>query len=1189
MPETTATPATALALPTPFQVREELQELVLRDLLGPAGGPDEELAPGDNPRDRYLVGMLAAPGEVVPQEQSDELAEDGTDTVAEDGKTEQSAVQARTLFPSSIGLTVCLESSVTELKVTVRWGRYERTDSETATTNTGAAAKVWKRTPVEGVRTVALKEGPLAPMVPCEEFPQVRLRGLARKRSGLWVVSLFLVNEQAATERSRDASWLFQVEMAVESPRGEAVFCGRPRRDEPGRMDHETWMELQDSWMLHRHHAEFAVGHGVSVHADAVAANPPRATRVATRSVPVYEVAPTTPPTPGEAPLLAQAVLDMKLLAETPDGGFRARLGPIAEAYALWLEHQQARLDAGEDGLAEFQESGARSLAAGKRALQRIRQGLALLDSDATAAEAFRFANRAMALQRVHSLYSVKNRREAVKQPDFGKLAELDIPSNRSWRHFQVAFLLLNLPDLVDLHGDSRSHPTQAVADLLWFPTGGGKTEAYLGLTAFTLGLRRLQGVVAGRSGEEGVAVLMRYTLRLLTLQQFQRATALICACERLRQMATSAGDGRWGREPFRIGLWVGARTTPNKTRDSDHAVKQLRGNDSYQALRTGTPLQLASCPWCGHAIEAGRDVEVETYEGGRCRTLVYCGDRLGHCPFSRRLAKGEGLPVLVVDEEIYRRLPALLIATVDKFAQMPWQGPTAMLFGRVDGVCPRHGFTSPDLEDAGSHPKRAGHDAVRVEDRGPLRPPDLIIQDELHLISGPLGTLVGLYETAVDALCTWEVDGRPVRPKVIASTATIRRAETQIRGLYCRRAEVFPPSGLDVEDNFFARQRAATPDQPGRRYFGVCAPGIRVKTALIRVYVAFMAAAQLQFERYGGRADPWMTLVGYFNSLRELGGMRRLADDQVRAQLRSMRRRGLADRLALRLEELTSRVSSSEIPTLLDQLEVPFDPADQDLRRKLRKENRPLPGPDPLDLVLATNMLSVGVDVQRLGLLVTAGQPKTTAEYIQATSRVGRSAASPGLVCTVFNWARPRDLSHYESFQHYHATFYQHVEALSVTPFAPRALDRGLSGVLVALLRLTDDRLNPNSGAQAMDPTDGGAARIVERLVDRARSVTGNQDVASLVRTMSESRLRAWRRRIDELSGGARLGYKKRPDGQTLNLLEPAGEGPWTEMTVLHSLREVEPTVNLVLAGDMDDSPGVTHEDEAEGEVAQP
>jgi ATP-dependent helicase YprA (DUF1998 family) len=318
------------------------------------------------------------------------------------------------------------------------------------------------------------------------------------------------------------------------------------------------------------------------------------------------------------------------------------------------------------------------------------------------------------------------------------------------------------------------------------------------------------------------------------------------------------------------------------------------------------------------------------------------------------------------------------------------------------------------------------------------------------------------------------------------------------------------------------------------------------------------------------------MTLVGYFNSLRELGGMRRLAEDQVRAQLRAMRRWGLAERRMLRLEELTSRVSSAEIPQLLDQLEVRYDPADQQLRQKLRQEKKPLPGPDPLDLVLATNMLSVGVDVQRLGLLVTGGQPKTTAEYIQATSRVGRSKDSPGLVCTVFNWARPRDLSHYETFEHYHATFYQHVEALSVTPFAPRALDRGLAGVLVSLLRLTDSRLNPNSGAQEMDPSSDQVAHLVQRVVERARAVTGRDEVASLVQAMALSRLGSWRRRIEKLTGGTRLGYKSRPDGQTLNLLEPAGEGPWTEMTILHSLREVEPTVNLVLAGEMDDDPRV-------------
>ncbi len=309
------------------------------------------------------------------------------------------------------------------------------------------------------------------------------------------------------------------------------------------------------------------------------------------------------------------------------------------------------------------------------------------------------------------------------------------------------------------------------------------------------------------------------------------------------------------------------------------------------------------------------------------------------------------------------------------------------------------------------------------------------------------------------------------------------------------------------------------------------------------------------------------MTLMAYFNSLRELGGARRIVEDEVLNRVADYGRRvrvgekeGLfANRPRVRApRELTSRVSTNEVAETKRLLELSF----QDK--------------ECVDVALATNMISVGLDITRLGLMLVLGQPKAAAEYIQATSRVGRSKDSPGLVCTVFNWARPRDLSHYETFEHYHATFYQHVEALSVTPFAPRALDRGLAGVLVSLLRLTDSRLNPNSGAQEMDPSSDQVAHLVQRVVERARAVTGRDEVASLVQAMALSRLGSWRRRIEKLTGGTRLGYKSRPDGQTLNLLEPAGEGPWTEMTILHSLREVEPTVNLVLAGEMDDDPRV-------------
>ncbi|HEV2581894.1 MAG TPA: helicase-related protein, partial [Ktedonobacteraceae bacterium] len=563
-----------------------------------------------------------------------------------------------------------------------------------------------------------------------------------------------------------------------------------------------------------------------------------------------------------------------------------------------------------------------------------------------------------------------------------------------------------------------------------------------------------------------------------------------------------------------------------------------------------GSPRQLTSCPWCGEPIDAGRDITVEPPERGRGRTFIYCGDALGRCPFSRRNAP-EGLPVLVVDEEIYRCLPALLIATVDKFAQMPWNGATQMLFGQVSKRCTRHGFRCPDLDDQDQHRAIGNLPRAHSVPHAPLRPPDLLIQDELHLISGPLGTLVALYESVVDRLCSWEVDGHVVRPKVIAATATVRQASEQVHALFLRRVNVFPPQGLDARDNFFSRQRDPCEAAPGRRYLGVCAQGRRLKAALIRVYVAYLSAAQSLFQQYGQAVDPWMTMVGYFNSMNELGGMRRLVEDDVRNRLGRMQQRGLANRYPPILEELTSRRSSTDIPEVLEKLARVFDPA------------RDKDAPRPVDVALATNMISVGVDVQRLGLMVVTGQPKTTAEYIQATSRVGRAA--PGLICVVFNWARPRDLSHYEQFEHYHATFYQQVEALSVTPFAPRALDRGLAALLVSYVRLLGAEFNENSRAEHVSEARFYIQAALRELPRRAVAVTGSAAAGAEVRAALEELEAYWTMKTRATSG-TRLGYKTRRDGQTIGLLRQPGQGEWLPFTCLNSLRDVEPAINLIL-----------------------
>lgn len=1157
----TAPKTLAASVPSAYEIRAKLETAILNDLLGPAAGDEEEVFEA-NVSDRYLVGMLAPKqSRFETAEVDDEFALAGDDTSA-DGKTDTDVPIVHTMFPSSLGMTFSVRGDVETIQVHAGWGQYDRAQSKTP--REGKSDRCWKRTPIKGLSVVTLREGAIEPWAIDRKHPDVFVRGITRKQNDDWIVTLFMINSRPEVKKSRDSTWVFQPTLHVEStdPNDPDIFVRRPHQR---KSDGSTTAlaEERAMAMLYRKQLEFATGHGVGVHAEVSSRSVERAVRVSTRVVPAYEVPKITPPTVDEIPGLSGLVLDMKELSECAPEELVPKLDPVISAYSAWIEYQREKLKEPSELLGEFRTTAEEVLKNCSRTLERIKQGVDLLGNDKPAAAAFQFMNKAMWLQRVRSTYAEQRRRG--KQVE---LTDVDIPRNRTWYPFQLAFVLLNLPSIGDLTHVDRCDPTQAIADLLWFPTGGGKTEAYLGLTAYTLGIRRLQGNVAGRSGEFGVAVLMRYTLRLLTLQQFQRATALICACESIRREALGVGDGRWGSEPFRIGLWVGLKTTPNKTANAEEFTKRARGQ--FYPGSGGTPHQLNNCPWCGYKIDDGQNIKVESFQSGRGRTLIYCGDPLGGCLFSERKSPDEGLPVVVVDEEIYRRLPSLLIATVDKFAQMPWKGPVEMLFGQVDGYCERHGFRSPDIEDANTHNSRGRMPAAKTVPHGPLRPPDLIIQDELHLISGPLGTMVGLYETAVDHLSTWEVDGRQVRPKVIASTATIRQSEDQIRNLFLRKVQVFPPQGLDVTDNFFSLQRKPDQVNPGRRYIGICATGRRLKAALIRVYVALLAASQAQYEDYGVAADPWMTLVGYFGSLRELGGMRRLVDDDVKARLGKMDQRGLVPRKRLFVDELTSRKSSTDIPQILDQLETPFDPIAMARVAADKRAGKKISTLEPLDVILATNMVSVGVDVKRLGVMVVAGQPKTTAEYIQATSRVGRSF--PGMVITVYNWARPRDLSHFESFEHYHAAFYQHVEALSVTPFSFGAIDRGLSGLLVGLVRLWGKELNANGDAARLARNHPFVKAAVERIEQRAWEIGGTA-TRDYLRAEISRKLDVWLDFAKDTTGGRTLGYEARKDGLTVGLLKDPYAARWEDFTCLRSLRNVEPTVGLILVDDNSNS----------------
>ena len=1149
-------------------IRELLQQAVVDDLLGPADGPDEEIV-GMSVRDRYLVGKFAplSPNlegdPAMPQAKATDEEEDAGAAMApntghlqpgeefastegaadadEEPEREIAAATNRSLVPSSFGLTFCIEGTIESVELHAAWGRYERRDSERLDDKTGRPLRAWKRMPAGGSVTVPLKDGPVAPLIVDPACPQVIVQGSvgAPAPNGDRLVTLFLVNGQSLPKQNQDRAWLFQPELIVHAPDRKPIFRRRPVLELGG--DEER----QSLEMVYRHQVEFAVGHGISVHATTEAGDDEHAVAIRTVVMPQYEVPVTETPgskeedRPAMRGMVESGALDMERLATLERTEMIASLNVLTDDYASWIAGQERLIGktvVGHDQAAKEAVERCRAVS------KRLQEGVAVLGADAKALAAFRFANRAMAAQRIHSIYVLQKRRG--ERPD---LKALDIPPNRSWRPFQIAFILLAIPALADpTHRDrTRTLDADAYADLLWFPTGGGKTEAYLGLAAFTMAIRRLQGNLGDLDASRGLAVIMRYTLRLLTIQQFQRATTLICAMEVLRR----ADPATWGQAPFTIGLWVGQRVTPNTTADSHEAIQQERNG----RVGTGsTPAQFTTCPWCGAEIASGRDIEVDLHVG---KTLIYCGDKLGECDFGRKNSEKLGLPVSVVDEEIYRRPTTMLIATVDKFAMMAWRGQVRNLFGRATEECPRHGLLWPDADCKGRHPKSGNLPSTKIEKIQQLRPPDLIVQDEFHLIGGPLGTMFGLYETAVDELSTWRIGDKTIRPKIVASTATVRKAVAQVNDVFLRHVSVFPPNGLDVGDNFFSIQRP-TDKKPGRRYLGICSPGSSKPAVLIRVYVALLTAAQSLYTHFGQLADPYMTLVGYFNSLRELGGTRRLAEDDVqtrafRVRMSAIARPGLAQRNVKNVTELTSRVSNKDIPKTLDQLEVKFKECWE-------------PGETrAIDIVLATNMLSVGVDVNRLGLMVVNGQPKNTAEYIQATSRVGRFF--PGLILTMLAWSRPRDLSHYETFEHYHATFYKHVEAQSVTPFSPRALDRGLTGMMLSVLRLGDATLNPNLGAGQLDSTVKQVVTAVKKAIaDRAWNVK-DKTAKELVDKMVGDRVDRWVKEAGK--PGRKLGYEaERGKGDIAALLKKPGADAWDALTVPMSLREVEPGVALFM-----------------------
>ena len=1115
---------------TSAEVRATLVDALNLDLVGPT--PDDaahaEEIIRQAPSKWYLTGFLApfgAPSDLRSDDDADDdLPEEVTASDAgEDSKNPDKPAARKALFPSSMGLSCLLSGKTTTLEAHVSWGDYIPLDPPEEESEEGQGqskrkkkSEYWQRVPQQTILSVPVEESPepvaidipggsgLNVVVTCRPVPDDRFP------FGTKAISVFLVNYRQVASGERDATFAFQTCLRLRCTEG---FVPRP---DPRGVSTDDWDEAVAA-LQYRDDYEFAVGHNVS----ALALDPQgrRCTEVCTTWIPIAEV-------PRVAPTAPKGVqLGMEALALAADAAtIRGMVGPLVTEYRAWIATQRAMAMSPQ----EAADVARNLLDRASGVCNRIEAGLKALENPQVL-EAFQVANRVIAAARRRQLSQEEGQPpESFAEP--------------TWRPFQLAFILVNLAGLAD-----PRHRDREVVDLLFFPTGGGKTEAYLGLAAFTLVLRRLThpGIPAA-----GMSVLMRYTLRLLTLDQLERASRLICALELERQKAPD----KLGTWPFEIGLWVGQGATPNrmgKRGDKDeYSARERTLAFKRDSKSKPSPIPLERCPWCGEGFTTNSFQLLPTEDAPK--TLkVACVNR--GCDFRSR----NPLPILAVDEPIYRRLPCFIIATVDKFAALPWVGQTGALFGRVTHYQEGDGFYSP------GDPTIAGRPL-----EGYLPPPDLIIQDELHLISGPLGTMVGLYETAIDTLCSREVDGHTIRPKVIASTATVRRASRQIQAIFGRHhVDIFPPPGPNRHDSFFAKTDFAS---PGRLYVGVAAQGRSLKVILLRVYLALLAAAQKQWEEAGGKrnkdnpADPYMTLMGYFNSLRELGGSRRIVEDEVNSRLTQYSdrlRQGepigpfCSRKIDEMPEELTSRVSTHKIANTKRRLSTPFH------------EN------DRVDVALATNMISVGLDIVRLGLMVVLGQPKTAAEYIQATSRVGRAQNKPGLVVTLMNLHRPRDRSHYERFQSWHNSFYRAVEATSVTPFSPRALDRGLAGVTVALARLGVPEMTRPMGASNLTDQRAAVEAVVSAIARRAEGHSPGMDGETAndlrvrVRAQVTDLLDTWER---ILTRETRLQYQKEADlapALLVDALDMAAEkrpADEQKFKTQRSLRDVEATVNL-------------------------
>ncbi|SNC59271.1 Helicase conserved C-terminal domain-containing protein [Marinobacter sp. es.048] len=1048
-----------------------------------------------SPLSRYGVGVLYPKEAPLQSDGSDETSEekDREDVVEPDGKPKAVTQQRRGIdgeveseefdvstanarFPSTIAVSFfALPQQIESFSLKIQGGLYKKTDVVVGERN----QKWWMRQSVEIDRSLPPESWSISATpysLPIEgsellDAQGVHLRvnvyarkvALAGKTEGI-LFTVALVNDTPDHGSSdRNCHSLFQAGFTIDL-QGKNGGVIQPYPDTESLQPDE---ESESNRLLYRNDQVFALGHGCASNWDKKPGEVKASVgRIWTEAVPEYEV-------PGVTPDIhlsdgTKLAVSMAELADyEPDGEGARQLDVLIAEYDRWIDKEAKRAISLTDP--QLKRTAIRHLEACREVLDRMNEGRRNLDQDEDIRRAFRLMNKAMLLQQEHA----PKRLRSPQFNEYGQYSFRHVPFRQNdvpgtWRAFQIGFVLMALSSVSD--EKNQFHET---VELIWFPTGGGKTEAYLGLAAYTILYERLT-----RRGEAtGCQVMMRYTLRLLTAQQLQRAATLICALETIRR----SNESELGTTIFRVGLWVGGKSTPNQKKQAIQSLRKLKKSEQDNCFL------ITRCPWCG--AEMGPVAQPKSRSAGKKKGQALClgyQEREGSvaftcpdidCEFS------DSIPVTVIDQEMYASPPSLIIGTVDKFAMLSWKPEIRYFFG---------------LDDEGKRVKR---------------PPALVIQDELHLISGPLGSMVGLYEPLVEELCTDRRFHERVRPKIIGATATTAQYKMQVRKLYGRsQTRLFPPPGIDAGDSFFARHDVDDHGhlRPGRKYVGVCAPGLSsLMTAQVRSFSALLAATQWLHPK---DRDPWATLLIFYNSLRELGGGLTLFQSDIAGYLQEIGKRQPLEmpiRKASYVEELTSRLSPEEIPKSIDKLSRTYPELDQRileeslkeikelaievadaknfvdklqgisnvdslerlyLTRKLiaicRREGKTLSdncqhvwdvlsGKDVIDACLASSVIEVGVDIDRLGMMAIVGQPKTTAQYIQVSGRVGRRPdIGPGLVVTLYSPAKPRDRSHYEHFREYHQKLYAQVEPSSVTPWSDPALKRALHGMIFGFMR---------------------------------------------------------------------------------------------------------------------------------------